>query len=139
MLNLTTGIQEKRRKRTVESASLAIVVLIIIWWKKKGNEINPITYTKWRIRNNRVSRSNSTYLILQIWFSYIESTYICKLIKTAFIIDHYQLSTCRVYTQILSIYFNIFFSSTVGWSYWNSFSLTQRRAVLILIFTLNTI
>lgn len=39
-----------------------------------GNEINHITYTKWKFRNNKVSRSNSTYLILQIWFSYNEMT-----------------------------------------------------------------
>lgn len=141
MLNLTTGIQRQRKKWTVESASLPLVVLILIWWGKKhmGNEINPITYTKGSIRNNKISISNSTYLILQIWFSYNESTYICILIKTIFIVDYYQLSTFRTYTQILSIYFNIFFSSIVGESNWNSFSLTQRRTILILIFILNTV
>lgn len=35
--------------------------------------------------------------------------YICKLIKTTSIIDHYQPTTFSTYTQILSIYFNIFF------------------------------
>ena len=39
----------------------------------------------------------------------MEEFYIYKLIKTTFIIDHYQLNTFRTYTQILSIYFNIFF------------------------------
>lgn len=141
MLNLTTDIQKKEEEANCRKCftRYSSFDINLMGKKNRGNEINPITYTEWRIRNNKVSRSNSTYLILQIWFSYHESTYICKLIKTTFIIDHYQLSTFRTFTQILSIYFNIFFSSAVGWSYWNSFSLTRRRTILILIFILNTI
>lgn len=42
------------------------------------------------------------FLMMKVFF-------ICKLIKTTFIVDHYQLNTFRTYIQISSIYFNIFF------------------------------
>lgn len=68
----------------------------------------------------------------------MEEFYIYKLIKTTFIIDHYQLNTFRTYTQILSIYFNIFFFHS--WLKLLKFILlTQRSTILILIFTLNTV